>query len=89
MRIDKHVKNKRWSSRESRGEIMNKREVLIILNKLKDVSESNDITRMLTLTHLECINLLKYMIELKSIHDKDRELVDNISTMIKKRNSEV
>lgn len=68
---------------------MNKREVLIILNKLKDVSESNDITRMLTLTHLECANLLKYMIELKSIHDKDRELVDNISTMIKKRNSEV
>lgn len=68
---------------------MNKREVYIILNKLKDVAENDDITKQLSLTHLECTNLLKYMIELKSIHDKDRELVDNIITMIKKRNSEV
>jgi len=67
---------------------MNKREVLIILNKLKDVADSDDITSILTLTHLECINLLKYMTELKKIHDKDRELINNISTLIK-RNSEV
>lgn len=68
---------------------MNKREVLIILNKLKDVADSEDITKQLSLTHLECTNLLKYMIELKKIHDRDRELVNNISTLIDKRNSEV
>lgn len=68
---------------------MNKREVLIILNKLKDVADSEDITSILTLTHLECKNLLQYMIEIKKTHDRDRELVNNISTLIDKRNSEV
>lgn len=68
---------------------MNKREVLIILNKLKDVADSDDITAILTLTHLECTNLLQYMIEIKKTHDRDRELVNNISTLVEKRNSEV
>lgn len=68
---------------------MNKREVLIILNKLKDIADSDDITSMLTLTHLECRNLLQYMIELKKTHDRDRELFNRISTLVEKRNSEV
>lgn len=68
---------------------MNKREVLIILNKLKDVADNEDATARLTLTHLECKNLLKYMIELKKTHDKDRQLFNEISTLIDKRNSEV
>ena len=68
---------------------MNKREVLIILNKIKDVAENDDITKQLSLTRLECINLLKYMIELKKTHDKDRELISEISTLIDKRSSEV
>lgn len=68
---------------------MNKREVYIILNKLKDVADNEDITTMLTLTHLECRNLLQYMIEIKKTHDRDRELVNNISTLVEKRNSEV
>lgn len=68
---------------------MNKREVLIILNKLKDVAHSEDITSILTLTHLECKTLLNYIIELKKIHDKDRELFNHISALVEKRNSEV
>lgn len=68
---------------------MNKREVLIILNKLKDIADSEDITSILTLTHLECRTLLQYMIELKKTHDKDRELFNHIFTLVEKRNSEV
>lgn len=68
---------------------MNKREVLIILNKLKDVADNDDITAILTLTHLECRNLLQYMIEIKKTHDRDRELFNRILTLVEKRNSEV
>lgn len=68
---------------------MNKREVLIILNKLRDVVDNEDITTTLTLTHLECLTLLKYMRKLKKTHDQDKELFNNISTLIEKRNSEV
>ncbi len=68
---------------------MNKREVLIILNRLKDVAESEDVSSKLSLTHLDCVNLLEYLINIKNVHDRDKELINNIVMLIQKRNSEV
>ena len=68
---------------------MNKREILIIINKIKDVAESDDITSRLYLTRLECINLLKFLSDFKQKYDIDKELIDEINLLISKRNRKV
>ena len=63
---------------------MNKREVLIILNKLKDVVDNESIEAELILNQVESTNLYKYLIELKKWHEKDVELIDKIISLIQK-----
>ena len=63
---------------------MNKREVLIILNKLKDVVDNESIEAELVLNQVESTNLYKYLIELKKCHEKDVELIDKIVSLIQK-----
>ena len=63
---------------------MNKREILIILNRLRDVSESQDSSSKITLNQLESEILLKYLIELKKYHERDAKLINDIVTLIRK-----
>ena len=63
---------------------MNKREILIILNRLRDVSESQDSSSKITLNQLESEILLKYLIELKKYHESDAKLINDIVTLIRK-----
>lgn len=64
--------------------VVNKREVLIILNKLKDVVDNESIEAELVLNQVESTNLYKYLIELKKCHEKDVELIDKIISLIQK-----
>lgn len=63
---------------------MNKREILIILNRLRDVSESQDSSSKITLNQFESEILLKYLIELKKYHERDAKLINDIVTLIRK-----
>ncbi len=63
---------------------MNKREILIILNRLRDVSESQDSSSKITLNQYESEILLKYLIELKKYHERDAKLINDIVTLIRK-----
>lgn len=67
---------------------MNKREILIILNRLKDVSESKDNSKKLILNQYDSNILLKYLLKLKKYHEKDVALIDEIVTLIE-RNKEI
>ena len=63
---------------------MNKREILIILNRLHDVTEDDDIEAKLTLNQSDATILYKYLLDLKKCHQRDIELIDTISSLIQK-----
>lgn len=63
---------------------MNKREILIILNRLKDVADNENIDTKLILNQVESASLYKYLLELKKYHEKDIELIDEIYCLIQK-----
>lgn len=63
---------------------MNNREIIIILNRLKDVVDSDSLDTKLTLTQEEATYLYKYLLLLKQKHNKDKELINGIITLIEK-----
>jgi hypothetical protein len=63
---------------------MDKREIIIILNRLRDVAESEDVSAKLTLNQYDSSILLKYLLELKKYHEKDVSLVNEIITSIER-----
>lgn len=66
---------------------MNKREVLIILNNLRDIVASDNTESKLILTQSEASVLFNYLLDLKRRHEKDKELISEI-TILLERNKE-
>lgn len=62
---------------------MEKREILIILNRLRDVAES-DTDSKLTLNKTDAKVLLDYLLKLKKEYTKKKDLINNIVTVIER-----
>lgn len=57
---------------------MNSKEIIIILNRIKDVATDEVGNSKLTLTNQEVKNLFSYLKGIKKQHEKDIELIKNI-----------
>lgn len=57
---------------------MNSKEIIIILNRIRDVSESESENSKLTLTNQEVKSLYTYLKEIKKQHERDMQLITNI-----------
>ncbi len=57
---------------------MNSKEIIIILNRIKDVATDEAGNSKLTLTNQEVKNLFSYLKGIKKQHEKDIELIKNI-----------
>lgn len=66
---------------------MNKREVLIILNNLRDIVVSDNTESKLILTQLEAEILFNYLLDLKKKHEKEIALINDIAILIAKNKS--
>ena len=63
---------------------MNKREVLIILNNLRDIVVSDNTESKLILNQSEATILFNYLLDLKRRHEKDKELINEIMILLEK-----
>lgn len=61
---------------------MNSKEIIIILNRIKDIAEDEMGDNKLTLTKTEVENLYTYLKEIKKHHEKDLQLITNIQIEI-------
>ena len=57
---------------------MNSKEIIIILNRIKDIADDEMGDSKLTLTKTEVENLYTYLKEIKKQHEKDIQLITNI-----------
>ncbi len=57
---------------------MNSKEIIIILNRIKDIAEDEMGDNKLTLTKTEVENLYTYLKEIKKQHERDIQLITNI-----------
>ncbi len=67
---------------------MPNKEMIIILNRIRDIVDSDSENSKLTLNKKETEELLKFLRNLKREHEKDINLIQTISTEIYKYNGD-